>query len=437
MPLSSTGGNVLKRVIPLILLLSSPLMAKTQMGQLVDSTQIKLANGQTPYPVLIFEKDELDWRFMKNQAFGKDKIQEAKRREIIKGYVLEKTQVTLTDNDASNFETYLTLLKDSAVALPLHDSYSGPAKICGVFPADPNSNQRLEMERILGLGLEEAYGNIGYDQIKPKLSYEDLALFSIYHEVGHCLDQEFMPKTFTNSDDSHGIHQSESFAETFALLALAREGKTELGLKRAAIRTIYSQKLGKFLATHPENSFGNPNYVYGGIIYYLSPVLTKGQELIDSDIEAIQNMSNQDLIKLAKKIVDENSLHSRVFQGLYNVLAEGEESTMERYRRFSIEMPQLFGKAYPQLKYFVEKIKIDLENEIDLTALSEDGSGELTAIDQDQLCYAALDTNNDLFFSKIDKLRMELRASDAPIEVQRERQKSLKGIAEVLSTKCF
>jgi len=414
-----------------------PLFAKTQMGQLVEQTQLKLTQGQTPYPILIFEKDELDWRFMKNQAFGKDKIQEAKRAEIIKAYVLEKTNVSLTDNDASNFEPYLTILKDSAVALPLNESFSGPAKICGVFPADPNSNQRLEMERILGLGLEEAYGNIGYDQIKPKISYEDLALFSLYHEVGHCLDQEFMPKTFSNYDDSHGVHQSESFAETFALLALAREGKTDLGTRRAAIRTIYSQKLGKFLATHPGNGFGNPNYVYGGIIYYLSPVLNKGQELIEQDLESIRNMSTQELLQLAKKIVVENSLHSRVFQGLYSVLAEGEESTMERYQRFSEQMPDLFAEAYPKLKYYVEKIKTDLENEIDLMAENTDGKGELIEIDNDQFCFAALDTNSDLFFSRIDELRVDLRATVAPVAQQRERQTTLKALAENLSHKCF
>ena len=431
------GGVVLKGLIPLILLISSPLFAKTQMAQLVEQTQVKLAEGQTSYPILIFEKDELDWRFMKNQAFGKDKIQEAKRSEIIKAYVFEKTKVVLTDNDATNFEPYLTIMKDSAVALPLHDSYSGPAKICGVFPADPNSNQRLEMERILGLGLEEAYGQIGYAQIKPKISYEDLALFSLYHEVGHCLDQEFMPKTFANYDDSHGIHQSESFAETFALLALAREGKADLGTRRAAIRTIYSQKLGKFLATHPQNGFGNPNYVYGGIIYYLSPVLTKRQKLIEQDLESIKAMSTQELLQLAKNIVDENSLHSRVFQGLYSVLAEGEESTMERYRRFSEEMPDLFGVAYPKLKYYVEKIKFELETEIDLSAENVDGNGELAPIDQDQFCYAALDSNSDLFFSKIDELRLELRSTDAPVVLQRERQANLKSLAEVLSNKCF
>lgn len=406
------------------------------MSALVSEVQQKLANGNTPYPIIVFDKDELEWRYLKKKAFGDSKDKEKLRKKIIQDYVFEKTKVKLTDNDAGNFETYTTVMKDSAVALPLMESFSGPYKICGVFPADPNSNQFLETERILGLGLEEAYGKIGVDQITAKLSYEELALFSIYHEVGHCLDQNFMPKTYGHYDDSHAIHQSESFAETFALLALAREGRTNLGTRRALIRTIYSQKLGKFLATHPENSFGNPHYVYGGIIYYLAPVLEEGQKLIDTSLSTIKNATTLELLALAKTIVDEKSLHSRVFQGLYRVQVEDPNEVLEMYRVYTEQMPQIFGNSYAQLKFYLAKIEQDMKMGIDESIANKTRVDQPIELDQNQFCQSVLSNDRDLFTTLIEEQRADLSNTLIVETTQREKRDALKSIYSTLAQNC-
>lgn len=426
-----------KTLILLLLLCSVQAYAQTRMSALVSEVQQKLANGNTKYPIIVFDKDEVQWRYLKQDAFGESKDKENLRKKIIQDYVFEKTKVQLTNNDAGNFEPYTTILKDSAVALPLMESFSGPYKICGVFPADPNSNQFLETERILGLGLEEAYGKIGVDQITAKLSYEELALFSIYHEVGHCLDQDFMPKTYGMYEDSHAIHQSESFAETFALLALAREGRTNLGERRALIRTIYSQKLGKFLATHPGNSFGNPHYVYGGIIYYLAPVLEEGQRLIDSSLEMIKNASTLDLLAMAKTIVEEKSLHSRVFQGLYRVLVEDPDFVLEQYRVYTEQMPRIFGNSYQQLIFFLAKIDQDMKTGIDEMRNNLERTDQPIELNKDQLCQSAAANDRDLFTALIEEQRIDLLNNTLIVESsQREKRNTLKSIYQILAKDC-
>ncbi|GAB4415256.1 MAG: hypothetical protein OHK0056_22800 [Bacteriovoracaceae bacterium] len=426
-----------KSFIFLLLFSSIQAYAQTRMSALVSEVQQKLANGNTKYPIIVFDKDEVEWRYLKQDAFGESKDKENLRKKIIQEYVFEKTKVQLTDNDAGNFEPYTTVLKDSAVALPLTESYLGPYKICGVFPADPNSNQFLETERILGLGLEEAYGKIGVDQITAKLSYEELALFSIYHEVGHCLDQVFMPKTYGMYEDSHTIHQSESFAETFALLTLAREGRTNLGKRRALIRTIYSQKIGKFLATHPGNSFGNPHYVYGGIIYYLAPVIEEGQKLIDSSLEEIKKASTLELLAMAKTIVEEKSLHPRVFQGLYRVLVEKPEEVLEQYRIYTEQMPRIFGNSYQQLKFYLAKIEQDMKIGIDENLPNQVRVDRPMDLNQDQLCQSVAANDRDLFTALIEEQRIDLLNNTLIVESsQREKRNTLKSIYQILAKEC-
>ena len=193
------------------------------LTNIINEAQSTYQNAIERYPILIFNQDEIDERFLAADAYGDSKPQKVKRLEVIQKYVSEKIGVELTQVQADQYEPYLTVLKGSAVALPIlkRGFNSTDYVMCAVFHASPNSNQRLELERILGLRTPDVYENQAAESIIPKLPYETLAKFSIYHEVGHCLDQTFLPSNYqANGEDPHSVHESESFAEVMGLFLL-------------------------------------------------------------------------------------------------------------------------------------------------------------------------------------------------------------------------
>lgn len=268
------------------------------------------------YPIHIFNRDEITYLFLKEGALGEG--DQKQRMEIIDRYIQEKVGIALTENDLSNLETYLFVLNNSAVALPLTEGYGKDFryKMCAVFPNAPNGNARIESERILGLLTKEVYPEHDYEQLTQKLSFEELYLFSLYHEVSHCLDQTFMPETYINSENSHGVHQSESFAETLAYLGLIdRLGKDMAGA-RVLYRILYSRLMGEYFAKNPALGFGHPHFVKGGAVYYLAPVLFDAYDRVNSHTIKVAELNPQELLDVATDIVDKSSLHFRSFSAI-------------------------------------------------------------------------------------------------------------------------
>lgn len=438
-------GALKKLSLGLVILFSTELYAQrdhdatkkneaplTEYGLFIKRAEEKLLSEKTAYPIILMNKDELDWRFLKARAFGTEMPARQKRERIIQNYVHEKTGLEISVADAANLETYAYILKDSAVALPLANAGTRNYRLCAVFPADPSSSRQLETERILGLGLKEAYGEIKFHNIVPKLSLEELALISIYHEIGHCLDSVFMPQVVEYADDPHSTHLSESFAETFALLALAREGRLTLAPARSLFRTIYSQKIGKFLASHPENSFGNPLYEYGGAIYNLAPSIESADQYIRNHHQRIQTMTNAELLKLAHDIVNISAPDSRVFQSIYTLLADGEEKALLKYERMGHEMPDLYGHVLEKLKTHIAKVKNDLELAFSLSTPEP----QLPQLPQENLSQVAETVKNKKqtgFNQELDRIRKTLRSARADRDSALQLQSFVRELPEKLS----
>ncbi|TNF25949.1 MAG: hypothetical protein EP319_15030 [Deltaproteobacteria bacterium] len=418
----------------LTLALSSSVNANTRMGELVDYIQNKYVTQFKDHPILVLKKDELNFRLAKKRLFGKEN--EKQRVSEIGNYIKEKTGVELTYNDGTNIDTYVSILKNSAVALPLVESYtSKKRKICVVFHADPSSNQRLESERVLALKTQEAYGNIDFDQLNHRLPFDVLKKFSIYHELGHCMDREFMPNV-DPYEDSHGVHESESFAETAGLFFLAKEGIKDAGRNRAKMRTVYSRKMGQFFVDNPQNGFGNPNFRYGGIIYNLSPVLNAGQDLLDNDSNQITNSSLDSMLGTAEKIVKENALPFRAFNAIAMYFSDGEEAAIAKYEEFERDMPDFFTGIVDILKGYIKTSTKVLETAFERLPDPNNPQDSLIEINKDLLCTYLNTDNEDAFNTYLDELRADLENKNAAIEDQRKRQEDLINIHEIISNSC-
>lgn len=405
----------------------NPVMAKTEFSKFIAYVQQKYANEFKDYPILIFDIDEVEYRYAKAKVFGDTKELEKKRAQIIQQYVKEEVGIELTMNEAISYELYTTKLKEGAFALPtLKDApgFKKVYKMCAVFPAAPNSNQRLETERITGLTTPGAYENVTYEGLKQKLTYAQMQAFSLYHELGHCMDRLFMPDNYNTYEVSpHDVHESESYAEVFALLMLEREGITGTGQTRALLRNLYTQEMGKWFIANPQYGYGNPAYLKGGIVYYLAPSLLAANEFVKRNRDFLQGPVDELLLK-AKEIVDQHALDGRSFHGVYRVMSEEPEKVIEMYRDFAFDNPSFFRTAYRDIlrfldfsPYLYEKIAGNEPNDDSGILFENDLAQDLCQIELKEDVEAFLQEKRDLLergglnYSSQQKLRDSLNSS--------------------------
>lgn len=432
--------------LALALLLSSfSYGSETSFSNLIAETQADIDMFERDYPILVVDKDEVSYQFAirgilpnENDSEEIADEKEKKRGSYIIEYVKEQTGTTITIQDALQVEPYITVLKNSAVALPVTSgSFSQlKYKACFVMATLPNSNQRLEVERLLGLTTPDVYGDVGFDQLQETLTYKELAYFSIYHEAGHCLDKTFLPDAVSSFDDSHAIHLSESFAEAFALLMLERKGFRDMAFKRSVLRLIYSRKMGSFFANNPQNGFGNPAYTDGGVIYYLSPVLLATAEWIKWNGPDFESMKLEGLVETAKLIVEDKALHSRSFYAISQFL-KGDRDVVEEYRGRAFDLPEFFHRPYLDILHYADYTSYVLSKvfeEGDQPLFNNQTKEEIVGFES--LCQALRTGNSNEFFSALEASRLRIQKATAEPEVQRSAQLELNDIFEKLQGEC-
>jgi len=408
-------------------------LGMTDHSKMVNSVQEKYADQFKKYPILIFDIDEISLRYGKANAFGEDKEQELKRAKVIQSYVEDKTGVKLSDSDSLSLEPYTTVMKEGAYAVPLKKKFPGKdVLICAVFPASPNSNQRLETERIIGYDIPGAYDDVHYLELKNKLTYQELKLFSIYHELSHCLDPKFLPAVQVAWEpDAHGIHLSESYAESLALILMEREGYKDLGLSRAMYRNLYTKKAGPWFAANPGYGMGNPAFKSGGAIYYLVPSLMATKGLIkNKEIDPSANL--EDLIEETVRIVDENAMSGRTITAVVNSFDYGKEKSLETYRNYVLKYPNLFDGTYRDLLYFFD-FSDYLLGKVLGGEFVEETPLPLKSLGHYRLCEAYQAEDLNTLWMLIDDERSELFGENGSIEEQKMRQKKLNDIFNSLS----
>ncbi len=414
----------MKVIAIVISLLIIPMVsAKTELSKLVEYVQTTYADSFKDYPILVFDMDEVEYRYAVAKVFGSSKELEKKRQEIIKQYVFEKVGVELSNNEASTYEMYTTILKNGAYAMPT--LVDGPNrkkvyKMCAVFPASPNSNQRLETERITGLKTPGAYKDVTFTGLQEKLEYREMQLFSLYHELGHCMDRIYMPQNYNTYEvDAHSVHESESYAEVFALMMLEREGLQGTGRTRALLRNLYTQEMGQWFIDNPQNAFGNQLYLKGGLIYYLAPTLLATDEFVSRNRDFVKGAVDELLLK-AGEIVKEYSVDGRSFNAIHRAMNEGHEEMINEYQEWSTRNPSFFTRAYKDLLHFLDYSPYLYEFIVGNTPDINEGSG-LEKLGPEEFC--SLEKTD--FMNYMDLKREELKVEGSSYASQQERQADL------------
>lgn len=310
------------------------------------------------YPIVVLDKQAFKKYIAKEDFRPKDEALIAKG---LQSFVSQKHNVNVSNEDATALASLLISAGKSALAHPVlnRESYPSTMKSCFVLPAAQTTSHEAEVKRVLGADvLPQLYKNLDFKKVMRLLSLEELQLFSLYHELSHCLDQTYTVKNLESEPEGHGIHQAEAFAEVNALFLLSQEhDMSRLGATRSILRTLYSKYYGPYLAQSPPSMAG-PAYNQGGAIYFLTLPLLEAQVFIDRG--ALRGLSLSQVLALSRRVVETHSLKSRTFQAMYRTFTGGDSILLE-YKQLARDNPDLFLQTYQELT-FIQQILSSAED---------------------------------------------------------------------------
>ncbi|CBW26377.1 putative exported protein [Halobacteriovorax marinus SJ] len=298
-------------------------------------------NQYQKYPIIIFNKDKI------RSLLVEDKNQNIKSITL---YMKETFNITIDHFEAESILDYHTVLNNSASALPFKEKRSKDYKFCAVFPSGAKTNHSEEVERILGIHDSlNPYPKDTVERVTELLTLKELKLFSLYHELSHCLDEKYIPDSFAT--DGHHIHMAESFAENLAALILTKRFEfRNIALKRSILRGLYTRYMGRHIIRDEDTIVMHPSAKQMGVVYYLSPTLIKLNDTLQSYDFRRGKQSMQELMAIAHSNVEEHAFSSRTFQAIAAYLKDGRENSLFRYRNFSASSPDLFYITYLRLR---------------------------------------------------------------------------------------
>lgn len=304
-----------------------------------------------PYPIIIVNKAQVRGHLSRLGLLAEGASERA-QAEALKDFF--KTQAPLSDNEAVNLIPYMTVMNSSATSLPFFERDSKGLRMtkCFVLPNGEVMSHEQELKRSLGIQpeTEHLYSSQEIQSLANKLSAEDLRLFSLYHELSHCLDPKYILTFQTSAPSGQDIHRSEVFAEVNAVLLLYKHKKNRaLGYKRALLRGLYTLRMGPYIAKAPAGLAG-PTFNQGGAIYYLSGPLIKAQARLESFRFDVRKMSLDQIIQTSIELTENHALSSRSFSALHNSILHGEDAGLKQYEAMAIKDPDLFLGAYTDLQ---------------------------------------------------------------------------------------
>ena len=391
--------------------------ALAQANELIDSLQRDYGHKKS-WPIVVFNKDQVQWRFARAKAIGDDKKE--LRYRIIQRYVRERVGLEISEIEASMLEPYLTVLKEGAFALPvLKSQFPVRYKLCAVFPASVNSSRELENERLLALNDKNIHPQREVHDYTAQMELEDLMRFSLYHELSHCLDEKYFPKTFEH-EDAHQVHQSEAFAEVNAYFMLKLEGR-ELSDLRAKMRTSYSHFAGGYFAKNPHLGFGHPYFVSAGAIYHLGPILLQAAAFYPGVGESE---------KLTQRLVDQHTNDFRGFTAIVRYLELGPEA-VNYYEERVRQWPDLFQQALDTLLVYQSTVPALAESLFEKNPTPREIS-DLPSLSQ-EICEYLSKNRWDDFQVFLTEQRETLRRSQANMKEKRAFKRELD---EIYETRC-
>jgi len=186
-------------------------------------------------------------------------------------------------------------------------------RACFINPQDPDRPSRTI--RNLIMGFNTSHGDLATKPLRRDMTPEVLRRFNEYHELGHCMNREYIDQLFAIKPTPENAprlallkHESETRADVFAALMLARDGVNNVAAIRADHRLIAIATTGYQIAKQKGWDTAD---AYAGYKYAVHEALWDTQRTIDRiGIGTIKKMTPQQIAALTKEIVDRESLNT-------------------------------------------------------------------------------------------------------------------------------
>ncbi|MGZ9107205.1 MAG: hypothetical protein ACXW4B_00085 [Micavibrio sp.] len=236
----------------------------------------------------------------------------------LRSYLLDQSGIALNKDTLKNIVGSLGVSAGQANNRPFRgiEERTGrevTGRACFINPQDPDMTSRSI--RNLVMGFNGSHGELAAQPIRRDMSLEILRRFNEYHELGHCMNEEYLQALFKIEPTPANApriarlkHTSEARAEVFAALMLARDGVNNVAGIRADHRlagvALTGYQIAKYKGWETADS-------YSGYKYAVHEALWNTQRVIDRvGISEIKKMSPQELALLAKNIVDHDPLNT-------------------------------------------------------------------------------------------------------------------------------
>lgn len=232
--------------------------------------------------------------------------------KAVEDYVLERTGLRLPEAYSEVIAEGILGGGGQAVPIAYKDDAGTVESMCVVNGKNPDVSALSYQQRIMGLyeGIHDDFRN---RPMRENLSPAVVEKFTDYHELGHCMDNQYIMAFLNDAELQHDIekrtytsHRAEMFGEVFAALMLARDGETHVAGIRADQRLIAIATNGILLG---EMAGWESSLKYGGFIYALHEGLWDAQREIDRlGVDRLRTMSSQDIAALAHQITERDPL---------------------------------------------------------------------------------------------------------------------------------
>jgi|GEM_PF-4578237 hypothetical protein len=311
-------------------------------------------NGALGYPVFVVNKPQFQ------QFLAKNNITDFDNRVLVAralyAFVKQNHHVEMQPDEAMSLANFFAPSFKEASAMPffVDKMRFSSMKYCVVIPSEGGGSVLEEIKRMTGADSQpELYAGVDLEKLAKLFTRDELQLFSLYHELSHCLDQNYIWSINEFEVVPHNVHLFESFAETNALLLLAqRKGLKSLGASRSILRAVYSKYYGPAIAKIDANVFAGAVNRAGGSVYFLPTVLLATQKQIDTNFESIAAMKLTDTLALSKSIVENHALDKASFEVLNMLMVNGSDETLAYCQRMAAKKPSKFLKPYLDLLYY-------------------------------------------------------------------------------------
>ncbi|MBI4032016.1 MAG: hypothetical protein HY370_10105 [Proteobacteria bacterium] len=273
-----------------------------------------------------------DWFWM-NMAQNNGNITNARKEmlPLAERYVHDKIGIRLSQRYYMDIVNLVLLEANNSLVVNLpDDKKDGPKKACFVLPPTPDADSEYFLRKYTLNLFPDIHGSFAKSALQPDIRPEIHNKFNVYHELGHCFQDNSAPAASAKAENTPEAivsspeiimwrHKKEVEAEIFGALLLAHDGITNFAEERANARLSGESTAGpvsyRSRSRFPYMGELASLHQHFGYIYTLHGPLRAAQEYINHHRDKIAGMSVSQLVAPSSRLAEKTALDENAIMG--------------------------------------------------------------------------------------------------------------------------